>query len=129
VAKPRIIALAMLNRFGIDWFNGLPIVAFATSPTAPNLTGVYSFRLAVDFGAPRDYLTALGRSGKPAALLVGGADELFYPDQFAPLIELVRPDLHITIVPGIGHIGITIAPAGIAAVRKSFLDLTAPATG
>jgi len=129
VAKPRIIALAMLNRLGIDWFNGLPIVAFATSPTAPNLTGVYSFRLAVDFGAPRDYLTALGRSGKPAALLVGGADELFYPDQFAPLIEPVRPDLHITIVPGIGHIGMTIAPAGVAAVRKSFLDLTAPATG
>ena len=28
-----------------------------------------------------------------------------------------------------GHIGMTIAPAGIAAVRKSFLDLMAPATG
>src|SRR5271154_4604539 len=54
IAKPRIIALAMLNRGGIDWFNGLPIVAFATSPSAPHLTSVYSFRLAVDFGAPRD---------------------------------------------------------------------------
>jgi non-heme chloroperoxidase len=129
VAKPRIIVLATLNRLGIDWFNGFPIVAFATSPKALNLTSVYSFRLAVDFGAPRDYLTALGRSRKPAALLVGGADELFYPDRFAPLFEPVRPDLHIAIVPGIGHIGMTVAPAGIAAVRKSFLDLTAPATG
>jgi len=46
------IALSLLNRLGIDWFNGLPIVAFATSPEAPNLTSVYSFRLAVDFGAP-----------------------------------------------------------------------------
>jgi hypothetical protein len=45
------------------------------------------------------------------------------------LFEAVRPDLRITIVPGIGHIGMTVAPAGIAAVRKSFLDLTAPATG
>jgi hypothetical protein len=36
---------------------------------------------------------------------------------------------HITIVPGIGHIGMTVAPAGINAVRKSFLSLTAPATG
>jgi non-heme chloroperoxidase len=129
VAKPRIVVLAILNRLGIDWFNGLPIVAFATSPKAPNLTSVYSFRLAVDFGAPRDYLTALGRSRKPAALLVGGADELFYPDRFAPLFEPVRPDLRITIVPDIGHIGMTVAPAGIAAVRKSFMDLTAPATG
>jgi non-heme chloroperoxidase len=129
VAKPRIIVLAMLNRLGIDWFNGLPIVAFATSPKAPNLTSVYSFRLAVDFGAPRDYLPALGRSRKPTALLVGGADELFYPDRFAPLFGPVRSDLRITIVPGIGHIGMTVAPAGIDAVRKSFLDLTAPATG
>jgi len=47
----------------------------------------------------------------------------------APVFEPVRPDLHITIVPGIGHIGMTVAPAGIAAVRKSFLDLSAPATG
>jgi hypothetical protein len=38
-------------------------------------------------------------------------------------------DLHITLVPGIGHIGMTVAPAGIDAVRKSFLSLTAPATG
>jgi len=129
VAKPRIIILSLLNRLGVDWFNALPIVAFATSPKSPNLTSVYSFRLAVDFGAPRDYLSALRRSRKPAALLVGGADELFYPDRFAPLFEPVRPDLGISIVPGIGHIGMTVAPAGIAAVRKSFLDLTAPATG
>jgi non-heme chloroperoxidase len=126
LAMPRIIVLAMLNRVGVDWFNGLPVVAFATSPSAPNLTSFYSFRLAVDFGAPRDYLAALGRSTKPAALLVGGGDELFYADCFAPLLTPVRPDLHISIVPGIGHIGMIVAPAGVAAVRKSFLELTAP---
>jgi non-heme chloroperoxidase len=129
VAKPRIIVLAMLNRLGIEWFNGLPIVAFATSPKAPNLTGVYSFRLAVDFGAPHDYLAALGRSKKLAALLVGGSDELFFPDRFAPLLRSARADLPITIVPGIGHIGMTVTPQGIAAVQKSFLELTAPPTG
>ena len=129
VAKPRIVVLAILNRLDIDWFNGLPVVAFATSPKAQNLTSVYSFRLAVDFGAPRDYLAALGHSTKPAALLVGGADELFFSERFAPLFQAARPDLPVTIVPGIGHIGMTVTPEGIAAVRKSFLDLTAPATG
>jgi non-heme chloroperoxidase len=129
VAKPRIIALVLLNRLGIRWFDGLPIVAFATSPRAPDLTSVYSFRLAVDFGAPRDYLAALSRSTKPAALLVGGSDELFYPEQFAPLFKSARPDLPITIVPGVGHIGMMVSPEGIAAVRKSFVDLTAPAKG
>jgi non-heme chloroperoxidase len=129
VAKPRIIALVMLNRLGVHRFNGLPIVAFATSPKAQHLTSVYSFRLAVDFGAPPDYLAALGRSTKPAALLIGGSDELFFPDRFAPLLQPVRPNLQITTVPGVGHIGMTVTPQGIAAVRKSFLDLTAPATG
>jgi non-heme chloroperoxidase len=127
VAKPRIIVLAMLNRLGVQWFNGLPIVAFATSPKASNLTSVYSFRLAVDFGAPRDYLQALAHSTKAAALLVGGSDELFFPDRFAPLFSAVRPDLPITIVPGIGHIGMTVTPEGIAAVRKSFRELVSPA--
>jgi pimeloyl-ACP methyl ester carboxylesterase len=126
LALPRVIGLAILNRIGIDWFNGLPIIAFATSPTATNLTSVYSFRLAIDFGAPDDYLAALGGSTKPAALLIGGDDELFYPDRFAPLLKPVRSDLQITIVPGVGHIGMTVTPEGIAAVRKSFLDLTAP---
>src|ERR1700719_1757294 len=125
VAKPRIIVLALLNRLGVDWFNGLPIVAFATSPKAPNLTSVYSFRLAVDFGAPRDYLAGLGRSKNPAALLVGGSDELFFSERFAPLLGSARPDMPITIVPGIGHIGMTVSPQGIAAIRKSFLELTA----
>ena len=126
VAKPRLIVLAALNRLGVHGFNGMPIVAFATTPKAATLTSVYSFRLAVDFGAPRDYLAAIGRSTKPAGLLVGGSDELFFPDPFAPLFKPVRSDLPITIVPGIGHIGMTVTPQGIAAVRKSFLQLTAP---
>ena len=129
LALPRIIALALLNRVGISWFNGLPIVAFATPPKVPDLTSFYSYRLAVDFGAPRDYLAALGRSTKPAALLVGGSDELFYADRFAPLFEPARPDLRITVVPGIGHIGMTVAPAGIAAVSKAFVELGAGAKG
>ena len=129
LALPRIIVLTMLNRAGIDWFNGLPIVAFATSPKAANLTSVYSFRLARGFAAPRDYLVGFGRSTKPAALLVGEADELFYADRFAPLLQPVRPDLQVTTVPGIGHIGMTVSPAGIAAVRKSFLALAAPSPG
>jgi pimeloyl-ACP methyl ester carboxylesterase len=123
LALPRTIAVAILNGFGIRWFNGLPTIAFATSATAPNLTSVYSFRLMTDFGPPDDYLTRLGRSRKPTALLVGGADEVFYPDRFAPLLQPVRPDLRIVVVPGVGHIGMTVTPEGIAPVRDMFLAL------
>ena len=126
LALPRIIALTMLNRVGVDWFNGPPIIAFATSPKAMHLTSIYSLRLTVDFGAPNDYLAALGRSTKPAALLVGGSDELFYPERYAPLFGPARADLPVTIVPGVGHIGMTVAPEGIAAVRKTLLELIGP---
>jgi hypothetical protein len=35
----------------------------------------------------------------------------------------------MTVVPDIGHIGMTVAPAGIAAVREEFLRLTSPVSG
>jgi len=52
-----------------------------------------------------------------------------YPvdQRFEPLFRPARPDVRVTMVPGIGHIGMTVAPEGIAAVRQSFLDLTASA--
>ncbi len=127
VAVPRIIALSLFNRIGIDWFNGLPIVAFATSPKVKSLTSWYSFRLAVNFAAPmRDYQAALPHSSKPVALLVGGSDELFYPERFAPTLQPGRPDLKVTIVPGLGHIGMTVTPEGIAAVVKAWREMTVP---
>jgi alpha-beta hydrolase superfamily lysophospholipase len=121
LALPRVITLSILNRIGITAFNGLPIIAFATSPKAPNLTSAYSFRLASDFAAPRDYLNGLAQSRKPVALLVGGSDELFYPERFAPLLGPVRSDMPVTIVPGVGHIGMILTPEGISAVRTAFL--------
>lgn len=129
VAVPRIIVLSMLNRAGIDRFNRLPVIAFATAPGAENLTSLYSYRMTFGFAAPPDYLAALGRSAKPAALLVGGDDELFYPDRFAPLIHGVRPDLPVTVVPGVGHIGMSVDPAGVAAVVKAYRALVAGADG
>jgi alpha-beta hydrolase superfamily lysophospholipase len=125
VAIPRIVAITLLNRIGIHCFDGLPVIAFATSPSAKRLTSVYSGRLAVDFGAPRNYLAVLGRSRKPVALLAGSDDQLFHADRFAPLLKPARADLDVTIVPGVRHIGMTVAPEGVAAVRKAFLNLVA----
>ena len=124
LAWPRIVALAILNAIGVDWFNGLPIVAFATSPVAPNLTAFYSYRLAINFGAPANYLSVLRHSPNSTALLMGGADELFFSDRFASLIATARPDLKVTIVPGVNHVGMTASPDGISAVSKKFLEMT-----
>lgn len=122
---PRAAVLTALTRLGIDWFDGLPVVTFAGIENVPFLTTSYSFRLATDFAPPPDYVDALRRSTKPAALLIGGDDELFYADRYAPLLRPVRPDLRISMVPGVHHLGMVLTPAGIAAVRKAFLDHTA----
>jgi pimeloyl-ACP methyl ester carboxylesterase len=71
----------------------------------------------------------LARSTKPVAVLVGGADELMYAERYAPLLQAARPGLPVTIVPGVGHVGMIVAPAGIAALREAFIDMTAPAPG
>ncbi|MGH6979806.1 MAG: alpha/beta hydrolase [Stellaceae bacterium] len=127
VAVPRVIALSLLNRIGVDQFNFLPIIAFATSPKIKSLTSWYSFSLAVNFAAPlRGYQSALSRSRKPVALLVGGSDELFYPEKFAPTLQPNRPDLNVAIVPGLGNIGMTVSPTGIAAIVKTWRDMLAP---
>jgi non-heme chloroperoxidase len=126
VMLPRIVVLALLHRVGIDWFSGLPIVAYSVPPKATNFTAVYSYRLAVDFGAPRDYLARLRRSTKPVALLIGGADELYYPKRFGPLLTSVRPELSLIVVPDTSHLGMVVSPAGVATVRKAYVDFVAP---
>jgi hypothetical protein len=89
-----------------------------------NLTTFYSYRLAINFGAPANYLSVLRHSPNSTALLIGGADELFYSDRFAPLVATARPDLKVTIVPSVSHVGMTASPAGIFAVSNKFLEMT-----
>ena len=122
---PRAAVLRALTRLGIGWLDGLPVVVFSGIANVPSLTTSYSFRLATDFGPPPDYLDALRRSMKPAALLIGGNDELFYADRYAPLLRAVRPDLRIVVVPGVDHLGMVLTPQGIAAVRAAFAEMTA----
>jgi non-heme chloroperoxidase len=118
---PRIIALVILGKLGIHQFDYLPTLAFAIAPeNAGRLTGVYSFRLMQAFGT-LDYAADLRKAQCPVAVLVGGADELFIADQFAPAVHKERPEAPVTIVPDLGHIPmITDArsyPAVIAAVK------------
>jgi alpha-beta hydrolase superfamily lysophospholipase len=84
VAAPRLIALSLLAQAGLPWFQGLPVVRFATTAKADNnRTPVYSFRLAASLQLGRDWRTALARIAKPTTIAVGADDELFNADQFS----------------------------------------------
>lgn len=113
---PRIIALLILEKLGIHGFEHLPALAFGIAPGNPaDLTGVYSFRLMRAFGT-RDYAADLRAAPAPLAVLVGEKDELFAADLFAPTIHAVRPDVLVTVVPGLGHIEMTTDPRAVPAI-------------
>ncbi len=123
-AIPRFVALTMLRRLGLPWFEGLPVLAFAVDPAhAQHRTVAYSYRLQVNFGPGWDYLAAARGIRRPVILLVGADDELFNAAQYGPLLTPVQPRLAVEIIPGISHMGIVKTPPGIEAVTAAVLRL------
>jgi non-heme chloroperoxidase len=118
---PRIIALSVLERLGIQWFDHLPALAFATSGNASaDLTAIYTFGLVRAFGT-NDYATDIRDTRAPLAVLVGQNDQLFYPEMYAPTLNAIRADIPVTIVPNLNHIEMTTDPRAVpfilAAIR------------
>ena len=116
---PRIVGLIMLNKIGINWFDDLDAIVFAIPPGNQKLTGVYSFRLAMNLGSS-DYFGELERTNKPMALIVGANDDQFYADRYAPLLQPAKPDPTVELVPGLDHVDMLVKPAALAALRRTF---------
>ncbi len=116
VGVPRIIAISVLNGFGIRSFNDLPVTRFALSEEARDfLTPQYSFSLAQNFGPERDYQANIRAVRQPLRVLVGQNDEVFYADQFANVFKAAGKDVPVKVLPGIDHISLTLNPAAIQA--------------
>ncbi|MBR1236914.1 alpha/beta hydrolase [Bradyrhizobium sp. AUGA SZCCT0182] len=117
VAVPRIITIALLGRVGIHWFDGLPVIRYAISPEMARwLTDSYSYRLATNFGAGRQYQAYLQNIRRPAALLVGDADEQVIASQYAPLLQRLGVNIPVTIVPDVTHTDMIRNPKAIRAI-------------
>ncbi|MBV8662059.1 MAG: alpha/beta fold hydrolase, partial [Hyphomicrobiales bacterium] len=115
---PRIIALSLLRRIGVDWAEGLPVIAFANAPEAKKyVTSRCSYRLLVNFGPPRDWAGAMKSAGSKIELIAGEKDELMdaaaYHSAVAPL------GASVTLLPDIDHMGVVYAPAALAAIRAA----------
>lgn len=120
---PRIIGLSVLERLGIHWFEGLPAIAFAPGATfgvePSSVAGApmtNSYRLSRNFHPGADVAGDFRRTAKPMTVIVGSADEVFYADRFAPLIQRLRPDIAVTLVPGQTHLDMIRDPRGTGAV-------------
>ena len=116
----RIIALTLLNRFGITRFNTLPVLAFGLTAEAQKfLTPTYSYALATNFRPHDDYRADIGAAKQPLRVLVGTDDEVFYADRFSAVFEAAGRPVPVILLPGVGHVDITLKPAAIQAVTET----------
>jgi pimeloyl-ACP methyl ester carboxylesterase len=120
IAVPRTLTIAALDRLGIHWFDGLPVISYAISlERSPWMTGSYSYRLLMNFGAGRQYETYLKNIRRPAAVLVGDADEQVVADQLAPLMQRLGVNIPVMIVPNMKHTDMIEKPEAFQAIVRA----------
>ena len=116
VGVPRIIAIAVLNGFGIHVFDDLPVVRFAVDEKDNGfLTPQYSFALEQNFRPERDYQANIRAVRQPLRVLAGQNDEVFYADKFGSVFKAAGKDVPVALLPAIDHISLTLDPAAIQA--------------
>lgn len=117
VGMPRMIGLRVLDRLGATAWNGLPVIEFALDEAARRLlTASYSYTLATNFGPHDDYAADIRSAQAPLQLLAGTDDELMVADRYAATFAAAGKPVPVTLVPGVGHIGLTLAPAALRSV-------------
>jgi alpha-beta hydrolase superfamily lysophospholipase len=120
VGIPRVVGLALLNRIGVRVFNGLPVTSFALSEEAKSfLTPTYSFSLAVNFAPLQDYKANIRAVHQPVNVVAGSSDEVFVSDKLEGIVREQGQSWSVTLVPGIGHIPLTLDPAAISVIVKT----------
>ncbi len=116
VGVPRIIAIAVLNGFGMHAFDDLPVVRFAVDEKDKDfLTPQYSFALEQNFRPERDYRANIRAVRQPIRVLAGQNDEVFYADKFASVFKTAGKDVPVALLPGIDHISLTLDQAALQA--------------
>ncbi len=103
VSVGRIIGLSILGFFGLHHFDGLSVLTFPVPDNLESVTASYSLRMEENFAPHENYRADIRNSKGPMSVLVGSADELFYPDQFSSVFHSERPDVPVTILPGMSH--------------------------
>jgi pimeloyl-ACP methyl ester carboxylesterase len=120
VSVPRVVTIASLDSVGIHAFDGYPVINYAIPPELSRwVTASYSYRLMMNFGAGSGHEIYLKNIRRPAAILVGSADEQELADQFAPYLQRLGVNIPVTIVPDMKHTDMTSAPGALPIVVRT----------
>jgi alpha-beta hydrolase superfamily lysophospholipase len=124
VGIPRIIAISLLDGFGVHAFNDLPVTKFALTEEGKGfLTPQYSFALAQNFRPERDYQANIRAITQPLRVLVGQNDEVFYGDKFTGVFKTAGKDVPVTLLQGIEHISLSLDPAAVQAAISAVVSM------
>ena len=126
VGVPRIVGLSLLDALGVHALHTLPVMHFALNEQAREMmTPSYSFTLASNFRPPRDWRAAIRAAGRPMRVLAGQDDEAVFAGRYAALFEAEGRRVPVTLLPGIGHVGLTLQPRALQAVAAAVAELQA----
>lgn len=120
VSVPRIVVLSILNSLGISVFDHMTVLAMAVPQGDRNLRPhSYSHALLASANLPRKWQPAIAAITAPTRVLIGADDELFRADAYPGALGQVNPAIPVTLLPGIGHMGIVHDPHALEAVATT----------
>ena len=120
IGMPRLVALTLLNRIGITWWNHLSVLQFALDEASrAGLTPRYSYTVAMNFRPHNDYQSDIRNARSTVCIVAGQDDELFYADRFADVFAQAGKPVQVTLVPGVNHMGLTLDAVAVQTVAQA----------
>jgi alpha-beta hydrolase superfamily lysophospholipase len=115
---PRILALQLLRKVGVDCCEALPTLAFAVAPGSEKvLVPAYSERLRRNFGT-RGYRADLAAATKPLTIFCGADDELMIAAKYAEAVSGITLAVDVKLIDGVNHMGIVSVPKAVSAIAE-----------
>lgn len=116
VDLPRIIALTILHRAGVDCCGALPVIAYGLPAEIRRYaTTQYSFNLLSSFGPKDMRYRDLSGIPQPVAIVAGEKDELMFAARYAEVAKTAA-QAQLAVIPGVDHMGLARAPAALDAL-------------
>jgi non-heme chloroperoxidase len=126
VSIPRIVVLSILNRFGISAFDHLTVLAMAVPETDNNMRPrAYTHALQSSANLPRPWQPTYAAIKAPTRVLIGANDELFHAEAYPAELGKVNPNIPVTLLPGVGHMGMVYQPEALEVVGKTAAEMLA----
>ena len=127
VGLTRYVVIGLLNAVGVHAFDHMAVTRFALDEQArAMLTPSYSFALAQNFRPERDYRANMRAAAQPMRLIAGQDDEAFHADRFESVFKAEGKEVSVRLLPGIGHIPLTLDPTAVQAAADAVGQMNEP---